>query len=179
MKLEFFDVQAGEVRLHCAAMGPRDGPLAVLLHGFPDCWISWRKQLPALAAAGFRAVAPDLRGYGGSDKPRGVKAYRQGTRPDPIQVFHQLVETIDCFIDFDHSLADQHAMCEMIACYILATWFLDAFKYNGQRLPGFPYASGGEVMNVSPTLYDLDHDGRISVHDNYPRGTRFEIELPA
>jgi len=76
VKLEFFDVQAGEVRLHCAAMGPRDGPLAVLLHGFPDCWISWRKQLPALAAAGFRAVAPDLRGYGGSDKPRGVKAYR-------------------------------------------------------------------------------------------------------
>jgi hypothetical protein len=43
------------------------------------------------------------------------------------------------------------------------SWFLDAFKYNGQRLPGFPYASGGEVMNVSPTLYDLDHDGRDEI----------------
>ena len=64
------------MRLHCAAMGPHDGPLVVLLHGFPECWISWRHQLPALAGAGFRAVAPDLRGYGGSDKPRGVAAYR-------------------------------------------------------------------------------------------------------
>jgi pimeloyl-ACP methyl ester carboxylesterase len=74
--IEHFDLQAGEVRLHCAAMGPRDGPLVLLLHGFPDCWITWRNQLPALAAAGFRAVAPDLRGYGDSDKPRGVAAYR-------------------------------------------------------------------------------------------------------
>ena len=71
-----FDVQAGEVRLHCAAMGPKDGPLVVLLHGFPECWVTWRAQLPALAAAGFYAVAPDLRGYGTSDKPRGAPAYR-------------------------------------------------------------------------------------------------------
>ena len=74
--IEHFEVQAGEVRLHCAAMGPKDGPLVVLLHGFPECWVTWRAQLPALAAAGFRAVAPDLRGYGKSDKPRGVAAYR-------------------------------------------------------------------------------------------------------
>src|SRR2546428_12225429 len=46
------------------------------MHGFPECWLSWRYQLPALAAAGFRAVAPDLRGYGGSDKPSGVAAHR-------------------------------------------------------------------------------------------------------
>ncbi len=65
------------MRLHCAATGPREGPLVVLLHGFPECWVSWRHQLPALAAAGFRAVAPDLRGYGGSDKPRAVSDYRQ------------------------------------------------------------------------------------------------------
>jgi len=43
------------------------------------------------------------------------------------------------------------------------TWHLDAFKYNGQRLPGFPYTTGAEVMNVSPTLYDLDHDGRDEI----------------
>src|SRR3989475_11386408 len=46
------------------------------MHGFPECWLSWRYQLPALAAAGFRAVAPDLRGYGGSDKPSGGAAFR-------------------------------------------------------------------------------------------------------
>jgi hypothetical protein len=43
------------------------------------------------------------------------------------------------------------------------TWHLDAFKYNGQRLPGFPYTTGADVMNVSPTLYDLDHDGRDEI----------------
>ncbi len=53
-----------------------DGPLVVLLHGFPESRMSWRKQLPALAAAGFRAVAPDLRGYGDSPKPRGIDDYR-------------------------------------------------------------------------------------------------------
>lgn len=52
------------------------GPLVVLLHGFPESRRSWKRQLPALAAAGFRAVAPDLRGYGDSPKPRGVEAYR-------------------------------------------------------------------------------------------------------
>ncbi len=62
------------VTLHWAEQG--EGPLVVLLHGFPEFWYSWRHQLPALAAAGFRAVAPDLRGYGLSGKPRGIGAYR-------------------------------------------------------------------------------------------------------
>src|SRR5205814_3804374 len=52
------------------------GPLVVLLHGFPEFWYSWRKQIPALAEAGFHVVAPDMRGYNLSDKPHGVGAYR-------------------------------------------------------------------------------------------------------
>ena len=70
------DVTAGGVRFHVAECGPADGPLALLLHGFPEFWWSWRAQLVALGAAGYRAVAPDLRGYGASDKPpRGYDAY--------------------------------------------------------------------------------------------------------
>lgn len=53
-----------------------DGPLVVLLHGFPESRLSWRRQVSALAHAGFRAVAPDLRGYGDSPKPKDVDAYR-------------------------------------------------------------------------------------------------------
>ncbi|WP_114576880.1 alpha/beta fold hydrolase [Saliphagus sp. LR7] len=64
------------VRLHYATAGPADGDLVVLLHGFPECWYTWRRQLPALAAAGYRVVAPDLRGYNRSEKPRGTDAYR-------------------------------------------------------------------------------------------------------
>ena len=57
------------------ADGPKDGPLVLLLHGFPEGKESYMGQLEALAKAGYRAVAPDLRGYGGSDAPQGVEAY--------------------------------------------------------------------------------------------------------
>lgn len=62
------------VNLHVAEKG--QGPdVVLLLHGFPDLWYTWRHQIIALAAAGYRAVAPDLRGYGGSDAPAEVSAY--------------------------------------------------------------------------------------------------------
>jgi pimeloyl-ACP methyl ester carboxylesterase len=61
------------IRLHVAEQG--EGPLVILCHGFPECWYSWRHQLGALAKAGFRAVAADLRGYGRSDRPAEVEKY--------------------------------------------------------------------------------------------------------
>lgn len=66
-------VDVGEVQLAVHRQG--DGPPVVLLHGFPELAFSWRHQLPALAAAGYQAIAPDMRGYGGSDKPDGVEQY--------------------------------------------------------------------------------------------------------
>jgi pimeloyl-ACP methyl ester carboxylesterase len=66
----------GGLRLHVAEAGPADGPLVILLHGFPEFWFGWRAQIPALAAAGFRVIAPDQRGYNLSDKPAGAAAYR-------------------------------------------------------------------------------------------------------
>lgn len=72
--LRYYDV--GEVRLHVACAGPADAAkTAILLHGFPEAWWSWRHQIRALADAGFRVLAPDMRGYNLSDKPRGVSAY--------------------------------------------------------------------------------------------------------
>jgi pimeloyl-ACP methyl ester carboxylesterase len=64
----------GDVRLHYVEAGK--GPLVLLLHGFPQFWYEWRHQIPALVEAGFRVVAPDMRGYNLSDKPPGVRAYR-------------------------------------------------------------------------------------------------------
>ncbi len=61
------------VRLHYVERG--QGELVLLLHGFPDFWGGWKHQIEALANAGFRVVAPDLRGYNLSDKPRGIGAY--------------------------------------------------------------------------------------------------------
>src|SRR3954466_9683733 len=66
-------VDTNGIRMHVAEAG--SGPPVVLLHGFPEGWYSWRHQLSALAAAGFRAVAPDQRGYGRTDRPEPVEAY--------------------------------------------------------------------------------------------------------
>src|ERR1700726_4432796 len=61
------------IQLHVVEEG--EGPLVVLCHGFPELAFSWRHQIPALAEAGFRVVAPDMRGYGGSSAPADVEAY--------------------------------------------------------------------------------------------------------
>ncbi len=63
------------IKLNIAEQG--DGPLVLLLHGFPESWYSWRHQFAALAGAGYHAVAPDMRGYGKSDKPDEIAAYNQ------------------------------------------------------------------------------------------------------
>jgi epoxide hydrolase 4 len=72
--LEHHHAHLGDVRLHYVEAG--SGPLVVLLHGFPEFWYSWRFQIPILARAGFRVVAPDMRGYNLSDKPSKVGDYR-------------------------------------------------------------------------------------------------------
>src|SRR6266853_4717141 len=66
-------VETNGIRMHLAEEG--NGPLVVLCHGFPESWYSWRHQLRALAAAGFHAVAPDMRGYGRSDRPEAIDQY--------------------------------------------------------------------------------------------------------
>jgi pimeloyl-ACP methyl ester carboxylesterase len=72
-KLKHNTANLGEVQLHYVEAGR--GPLVLLLHGFPEFWYGWRNQIPDLADAGFRVVAPDLRGYNTSSKPDGVRAY--------------------------------------------------------------------------------------------------------
>jgi pimeloyl-ACP methyl ester carboxylesterase len=66
-------VETNGIRMHVAEQG--DGPLVLLCHGFPESWYSWRHQLEALAAAGFHAVAPDMRGYGQTDQPAEIDQY--------------------------------------------------------------------------------------------------------
>ena len=66
-------VEANGIRIHIAEQGT--GPIVLLCHGFPESWYSWRHQLRALAQAGFHAVAPDMRGYGQTDRPAEVERY--------------------------------------------------------------------------------------------------------
>lgn len=75
MDLEHSTLKTNDIRLHIVQAGPKSGIPVVLLHGFPEFWYGWRKQIPALAAAGCRVIVPDQRGYNLSDKPKGIDAY--------------------------------------------------------------------------------------------------------
>lgn len=85
-------VSANGARFHVAELGDSDAPLVLLLHGFPQFWYTWRHQMVALADAGYRVAAMDLRGYGGSDKPpRGYDTYMATL--DAASVIRALGET--------------------------------------------------------------------------------------
>ena len=90
-ELEHHSVKANGIRLHYVACG--SGPTVILVHGFPESWYSWRHQLPALAQAGYRAVAVDVRGYGRSSKPVRVDDYRMINNVGDMV---GLVRALDC-----------------------------------------------------------------------------------
>jgi len=93
-------VQANGINVHIAEAG--DGPLVLLLHGFPELWYSWRHQLPALAAAGYHAVAPDLRGYGRTDAPDKVESYSMlNMTADAVGVLDALGESTAVIVGHD------------------------------------------------------------------------------
>lgn len=69
-------IELESARLHVIEAGPTDGPLVILLHGFPEFWFGWRRQIACLAEAGWHVLVPDQRGYNLSSKPSGLPAYR-------------------------------------------------------------------------------------------------------
>lgn len=88
------------LRMQVAMQG--SGPLVLLCHGFPELWISWRAQLDALAAAGYRAVAPDMRGYGGTSAPDDATAYTQlHLVGDMVELVRALKETQAVIVGHD------------------------------------------------------------------------------
>lgn len=82
-------IKANGITMRCAVAG--EGPLVVLVHGWPELWYSWRHQIKPIADAGFRVVAPDVRGYGGTDKPEPVEAYAL------THIMDDLIGLIDAF----------------------------------------------------------------------------------
>lgn len=89
MNPDFLFIDNDGVRLRVAVTG--SGPLFLFVHGFPESWYSWRYQMAAVTAAGFRAAALDVRGYGGSDAPSAVPAYRMEMMvSDIVAVAHAL-----------------------------------------------------------------------------------------
>ncbi|MFI1441875.1 alpha/beta fold hydrolase [Streptomyces fructofermentans] len=125
------DVPGG--RVHLVEQGT--GPLVLLVHGFPELWHSWRHQLPAIAAAGHRAVAVDVRGYGRSSAPASVEEYRIGALvEDNVAVVHALGEETAVIVghDWGSTIAADSALLRP-----------DVFTAVG--LFGVPYAPRGAI----------------------------------
>lgn len=80
----FVRIPTNGITLNVAEAGPEDGPLAILLHGFPEFWYGWRHQIGPLARAGYRVLAPDQRGYNRSDKSRGIGSYNLDALVDDV-----------------------------------------------------------------------------------------------
>lgn len=112
-RIRHHSVEVRGGRIHVAEAG--SGPLVLLVHGFPESWYSWRHQLTALAAAGFRAAAIDVRGYGRSSKPEAVEAYRiTELVADNVDVVHALGERTPTIVghDWGSPIAARSALLE-------------------------------------------------------------------
>jgi len=97
-------IDTNGIRLHVAEAG--QGPLVLLIHGFPELWYSWRHQLPALAEAGYHAVAPDVRGYGQSERPEAIEQYSlKNMLPDFTGILDALGEKTAVVVGHDWGAA--------------------------------------------------------------------------
>ena len=105
-ELERLTFERDGILLHAMAAGPKDGPPLLLLHGFPEFWYGWRKQMEPLAQAGFRVVAPDQRGYNRSSKPRAASAYTlSNLTADVVAIADQLGREQVCLAGHDWGAA--------------------------------------------------------------------------
>jgi pimeloyl-ACP methyl ester carboxylesterase len=143
--LDLFDTNG--IRLRAALEG--EGPLVILVHGWPELWYSWRHQIRAVAEAGFRVVAPDVRGYGGSDKPHPVEAY------DMLQLTADVAGLIDT-LDEEQAILVGHDWGAPI-CWNTALLYPDRVRaVAGLSVPYFPR---GEISSIE--LYKRLYAGRF------------------
>jgi pimeloyl-ACP methyl ester carboxylesterase len=134
-----FDLQKLEtngISLRAAVEG--DGPLVIMVHGWPELWYSWRHQIKPIAQAGYRVVAPDVRGYGGSDKPRDVADY------DMANMMADVVGIIDWF-GADSAILVGHDWGAPI-CWNCAALHPD--RVSAVAALSVPYRKRGQVSGI-------------------------------
>ena len=155
-------VPTNGIELHVAAAGPADGPPVVLCHGFPELWYSWRHQLGALGDAGYRAYAPDLRGYGGSSHPTEVTDYGSD------KLTGDLCGLLD---HYGHNTAATRHSYELIARYV-APRFQDSADsltrsrdWAAENRPEFIGAAGNAVMSAIQKHHEEKADKAATAGD--------------
>lgn len=168
MPIEHRYVSIRGITLHCAVAG--EGPLVILLHGFPECWYSWRHQLEALSTR-FRVVAPDLRGYNESDKPRAVRAYELGELVADVEALLDAFGATDAGIvghDWGGGIAWTFAMERPLRTRRLAVLncphpaiFSQALRANPRQLLRSWYMFFFQLPWLPETLLGMNHAAAV------------------
>jgi len=122
------------IKMHVAMAG--EGPIVLLCHGFPESWYSWRHQLKALAGAGYCAVAPDMRGYGQTDKPEAIDQYTM------LHLTGDMVGLVEA-LGFRDAVIVGHDWGAPVA------WHSALFRPDKSRLVRKPGACGAGIKRVS------------------------------
>ena len=130
-------IETNGIRLRVALAG--DGPLVILVHGFPESWYSWRHQIEALSIAGYRVAAPDVRGYGESDRPHAVEAY------DMESLTGDIAGLVDALSPNDPAVVVGHDWGAPIAWN---TARLHAGKFRAVAGLSVPYIPPGDVVFI-------------------------------
>jgi len=143
------------------------GPLVVMVHGWPELWYSWRHQIRAVADAGFRVVAPDVRGYGGSDKPHPVDAY------DMIELTSDVVGLIDALGE-ERAILVGHDWGAHI-CWNTAV--LHPNRVSAVAGLSVPYRPRGEISSIE--LWSRLYEGRFFYQLYFQEEGVAEAELEA
>lgn len=134
-----FDLQKLAVNgLSLRAAVEGDGPLVIMMHGWPELWYSWRHQIKPIVQAGYRVVAPDVRGYGGSDKPHDVEAY------DMVNMMADVIGIIDAFGE-DTAILVGHDWGAPI-CWNTAALHPD--RISAVAALSVPYSKRGKVSGI-------------------------------
>ena len=188
VELDHVFIKTNGVTLHVVQAGPEDGPLVILLHGFPEFWYGWHEHIAGLAAKGYRVLVPDQRGYNTSDKPQGIEAYKTGTlAQDVIGLidaagrdkasivghdwgaavawatalnFPQRVERL-VTLNVPHPYVMQRNL-QRNPRQLLRSWYM--FYFQIPRLPEFLFGLGG-WRSMARTLRATSHKGTFSDDD--------------
>ena len=182
------------------APGDATRPLVVFMHGWPESWFSWRHQLAAVHEAGYRCVAPDMRGYGGTDAPAATEDYSVAKRTGDMKaLLDHLGAGEAAFVGHDHGAFTGWFLAqlrpEIVSCYMALSvplrakrapvaplWFARKAKYGDEALPKSVYGWGHLFPWAPrpPQSFSAWHDGsRLSSVQIAPGSRRANESIPS
>ncbi len=156
--IEFLTVQSNGIQMRVATLG--DGPVVLFAHGWPESWYSWRHQIKAVADAGYRALAPDMRGYGGTDAPEDIASYNQ------VNLAADMVGILDA-LDIDSATMVGHDWGSPVATHSV---LLYPERFNGLVMMSVPHGGRGPADPMAAMRARTGDNFFYMVYHNEPGG---------